>query len=451
VVNISTSGRVPNLALRAARQRMRLSQAEFALAVRTAGNALGEPNECTKRLVQKWESGEHAVCRPNYRRALQKVTLTPFEQLGFAGGPIPLPAESQDAGAGEGAARGPRPWDTPFVAGVEDGPAERLRFALQRPSRADPAAVAVVEAGTLRMFDLERHCPAAQLTGTVARHMESAAALLAGARPEQLRRKLAATGGRSAALAGWLALDQGDFAGAHKNWDSALAAARYAGDGPLLACVLTYLSHSAARRGDHSTAWQLAHTAGTHGGADPRSRAWMSVRAAEEAALLGERRAAQAALDIALDCGLDLTAARPGTPAAPWVRFFDRAALAGRAAGVYGRLGDLRASRAAAGIALRSVPPDQVKERALILAEAACACARTSELDLAVRCAVEALDLANRLESTMARQRLRTLVPLLGRHRTHKAVAELLPRLSSEVQVRGSGERRYSQTDQGPG
>lgn len=52
-------GRTKNLELRRARQSMRLSQAQFAEAVRTAGNAMGVPNGCSKRLVQKWENGEH--------------------------------------------------------------------------------------------------------------------------------------------------------------------------------------------------------------------------------------------------------------------------------------------------------------------------------------------------------------------------------------------------------
>jgi DNA-binding transcriptional regulator YiaG len=46
-----------NTALRAVRDGLRLSQDEFARAIREAGERLGEPNDCTKRLVQRWESG----------------------------------------------------------------------------------------------------------------------------------------------------------------------------------------------------------------------------------------------------------------------------------------------------------------------------------------------------------------------------------------------------------
>jgi len=33
-------------------------------------HGLTAPNHCTKRLVQKWESGEHSACRPDYLRVL---------------------------------------------------------------------------------------------------------------------------------------------------------------------------------------------------------------------------------------------------------------------------------------------------------------------------------------------------------------------------------------------
>src|SRR5947209_19061885 len=78
--------RRPNDTLRAIRLSLHMSQSDFAGAIRQAGETLGEPNSCTKRLVQKWESGEHTVCRPHYRRALERATRRPYAQLGFADG-----------------------------------------------------------------------------------------------------------------------------------------------------------------------------------------------------------------------------------------------------------------------------------------------------------------------------------------------------------------------------
>jgi hypothetical protein len=77
--------REPNEALRAVRQSLLMSQGEFALAVRAAGQRAGEPNDCTKRLVQRWEAGYvSGAPRGNYARALEAVTGQPIENLGFA-------------------------------------------------------------------------------------------------------------------------------------------------------------------------------------------------------------------------------------------------------------------------------------------------------------------------------------------------------------------------------
>jgi transcriptional regulator with XRE-family HTH domain len=74
-----------NTALRSVRESLRLSQEELARAIRSAGERLGEPNDCTKRLVQRWESGLVSTPRGNYARALEFVTGVPVENLGFDG------------------------------------------------------------------------------------------------------------------------------------------------------------------------------------------------------------------------------------------------------------------------------------------------------------------------------------------------------------------------------
>ena len=428
-MTVSAARRVPNQTLRAIRLALRLSQNEFAAAIRHAGESLGEPNTANKRLIQKWESGEHAECRPNYRRALEAVTRTQYEQLGFVGAPalpvnqvLPAPRTSQ-AAARRRALGDLSPSD---AAG---GPGDRLRFALERPGTADPDGITLAESATAHLFGLEHHQPARQLTASVTRHIDEIAVLLAGTRREPLRRRLATTGGQAAALAGWLAFDRGDSGGAHRYWDSSLAAARYSADGALLACTLTYLSYSSAERGDPATAWQLAHTAVAHAGVDPRSRSWMAARAAEEAALLGERRAALSELDLALGLGSDLRAPAPDEPTAAWSRFFDQASLAAMAATVHGRLGDARAAREAAGWALRALGPAQVKSRAVVLAEVACAAARVGDLDLAGDAGLRAGELTTRLEVTLARRKLRTLLQLLAAHRTAAPVRELIAQL----------------------
>ncbi|HEV3169353.1 MAG TPA: hypothetical protein VGZ32_03405 [Actinocrinis sp.] len=407
-----------------------MSQSEFAAAIRHAGDALGEPNTANKRLVQKWESGEHAHCRPHYRRALQSVTRMPFDQLGFrlAGDDasarpskaVGSPFENRDLVRGES------------LASVGE-PCERLRFALERPGQADLEEIALVETATTQLFDLEHHRPARLLLPAARRHLEDVSALLSGTRRETLRRRLALTGGRTAALIGWLMFDLGDADFTFRYWDAALAAARHAGDGPLLACVLTYQSYAAAERGDPATAWQLAHSAVAHAGPDPRARSWMAARAAEEAARLGEHRAALAELDLAMQLGSTLTTPAPDEPSMPWTRFFYRAMLGAIAANVHGRLGNIPQARDAAAWALRTLTSERVKARALVLAEVACAYARAGEIEIAVESAHQAADLTEQLEITLAYRRLRTLIPMLSPYSTSAAVRELFTRLSSDL------------------
>ncbi|MFJ1590943.1 helix-turn-helix domain-containing protein [Kitasatospora albolonga] len=85
---MTTTAVVPNDVLRAIRIGLRLSQDDFAKVLRRAGVELGEPNEASKRLVQRWESGTSRTPRGVYARALERVTGRPIEALGFA---LPVP------------------------------------------------------------------------------------------------------------------------------------------------------------------------------------------------------------------------------------------------------------------------------------------------------------------------------------------------------------------------
>ncbi|MFI9309377.1 XRE family transcriptional regulator [Streptomyces triculaminicus] len=65
-----------------------MSQDDLAHAIRRAGKEAGEPNDCAKRNVQRWESGVVLCPRPVYARAIERVTGLPIEALGFA---LPVP------------------------------------------------------------------------------------------------------------------------------------------------------------------------------------------------------------------------------------------------------------------------------------------------------------------------------------------------------------------------
>jgi tetratricopeptide (TPR) repeat protein len=404
-----------------------MSQTEFAHAVQRAGDALGEPNVANKRLIQKWESGEHTDCRPNYRRALRRVTGEPFHKLGFTGAP-------EDPGL---AGSYVRPADALLVSGPADGdleslacgPWDRLRFALRPPGQADVDTIGLVQATTDRFFDLERHHRARELLTVVEQEIEDICALLAGTRRETLRRRLALIGGQAAALAGWLAWERSDLLRAQRWWDAALAGARHAVDGPLLACVFTYTTYACVDRADDLAAWELAHAAVAHAGTDARARACAAARAAETAAMAGRRHEAFAELELAITLGGDLTPVGPADPAAPWARFFDRACLWAKAAGIHSRFKNHTEAMSCAERALRLLGPDEVKARAVVLAEVACVAAAAGEVTLAVDCGREAVDLARNLESALAMRALRSLLPVLTAHTAVPAVRDLLHQL----------------------
>lgn len=88
---------VANDVLRAVRINMRLSQDELARRLRDEGARRGEPNDASKRLVQRWESGQVGYPRPVYARALEAVTGLPVEQLGFT---TPVPRAHSDGRGG---------------------------------------------------------------------------------------------------------------------------------------------------------------------------------------------------------------------------------------------------------------------------------------------------------------------------------------------------------------
>ncbi|MFC8347859.1 helix-turn-helix domain-containing protein [Streptomyces sp. NPDC057280] len=89
----------PNSTLRAVRMGLLMSQDEFARAIREAGDQAGQPNDASKRLVQRWESGDTAAPRPVYARALQAVTGLPIEALGFTL-PVPVARVADDGHGG---------------------------------------------------------------------------------------------------------------------------------------------------------------------------------------------------------------------------------------------------------------------------------------------------------------------------------------------------------------
>jgi transcriptional regulator with XRE-family HTH domain len=73
--------RLDGMRLRAARVELGMSQSVFAMAVQDVCQEMGVRTSCTKRLVQKWENGDHGMPLPVYQQAIAKVTGEKIESL----------------------------------------------------------------------------------------------------------------------------------------------------------------------------------------------------------------------------------------------------------------------------------------------------------------------------------------------------------------------------------
>lgn len=108
---------VPNTTLQEVRHRLGLSQDGMARAVREAGDWLGMPNNCTKRVYQLWESGHVKRPRRAYAIALENVTGRPLASLGFD-----TAAERYGVDTDEVMSVGTGPWTPVPDPNVEPGP-----------------------------------------------------------------------------------------------------------------------------------------------------------------------------------------------------------------------------------------------------------------------------------------------------------------------------------------
>jgi transcriptional regulator with XRE-family HTH domain len=72
-----------NTALRDARQAAHLSQSDLARLIRETGFRFGEPNGCTREMVQRWESGKTRRPQGRYLLALERTLGQPAASLGF--------------------------------------------------------------------------------------------------------------------------------------------------------------------------------------------------------------------------------------------------------------------------------------------------------------------------------------------------------------------------------
>lgn len=300
-------------------------------------------------------------------------------------------------------------------------PWQRLTETLERGYAPDPTAITLIEDRTVELFRMEEFAASSTILDALNNHSTAVRNLLGSTHQEQSRRRLLSSAGETEALAGWLQYDLSQPRQARAHYNRALELAQEAGDGPLNACVLNYISYllSSQDRPDEA-AGVLADADQYVRGSAATTHAWISSRHAEEAARLGQHSIAERSLERAFTA---YDYARPHYERA-WTSFLVPSRLGSLAVSTYGRLHHPETDQLANSL-LGSLPPTNEKLRAIVLADLALSAARNNDLDRAGQLADEAMPMALSTEGSMAQDRLWELtenLPVGGRQGTAEHV-----------------------------
>lgn len=211
-------------------------------------------------------------------------------------------------------------------------PWERLSRAVSMGKEIDPEAAAALIDRACALHVSERHLTARQLQGEVESHLDAVTAALP--RAGKSERALTIAAGETAALAGWVAWDMGDYPPAQAYYRATMDCAKAAGHPPLRALALAYASYGAAS--PQKAAELLTQAAkDVRGPGNAAAAAWIYGRLAEEAAQIGDDLNALRALDRARFAYefADHTAEQA------WVAFVTPYRMDSLALSVYGQLG----------------------------------------------------------------------------------------------------------------
>jgi tetratricopeptide (TPR) repeat protein len=414
---VSVADRVPNLVLAEVRDALNLSQEEFAARIRAAGAELGEPNDCNKRQVQRWELGETRSARPVYRRALERATGRRYAELGFHGG-----ERSQSAVVDRRTVLGS---SAMFAALLAAAPHVDQ---LTAGRRIDAGAVEAIRVRTARFRRLDDHLGGADTYRLYIGELESTGTLLdRGSYTEATGRQLAGLYAEQAQQAGWAAFDAGWQAQAEQLYRASLDAARVAGDAPLAGNALALLAYQAGATGRDSveTAAAAYREAGPHASAGVR--ALLLQRLAWAHAIRGQITGAVQALQVAGEAVDE----HEGTETPDWAAWADgreQRIITGRCWSELGR--PLRAVPILESV-LGEYEDSHARDKAMYLTWLAGAYVDAGEVEQAAVTTARALDLAADVASARPAQRVAVVVRRLEPHRGLPAVRALLERASA--------------------
>ncbi len=398
----------PNLRLRALREARSESRSEFARALRTLAESMGENLACDERRVARWERGEVNWPRSAYRRVLSALLGLPIEQLGFqppdrvaeaiAGSPdVTTSSMRQHRGtlAPGSAAAGADEGGIPFARPGDRGAAARR--AQPEPLFGpvldlSPETLESLESAVLDLCREYGQAPVREVIGLAQKRLALVGRLLQDAmRPPERRRLLVVCGWLSAVL-GCALFDAGQRRRAETQRAAVRELGTQAGHFELAAWADEMSTWFALSEGRFSDALAAAQAGAVLAG-NSSAAARLALHEAKSAARLRERRLAEAALERARAI-ID----RLSWPFDELNHFaMDEATLAAHAATAYLWLGDDTAAEDCAWqVLVHQLRPDGATRHPMRIAEIRCTlatvAARRHDLDQAVYFGLLALD-----------------------------------------------------------
>jgi hypothetical protein len=388
--------------------------------------------DVTKRTVQRWESGAPIgdTGQTSLSTLLAQAPSNVATRFDYLRESSEDDVKRREALAGAVAGAG-------ALASLGLGNAAARADQLMAGARPDAAAVELMRSTLWQAMRLDDAMGSRAAMGMVAAQQQVTEAMLRSC-TESLRGQLLSLHGEWTAFAGCLAWDCGDHTTASRLYHAAHGYAHDAADDDLAAYVLCHLSQLAVWEGrgriavDHATAarsW-AAQTS------DHRLRAYVSMRAAHAAAVIGMRKPCMDALDEAADQLEIAHIAEPVGPPESRAYFVSAPLLIAFRGECLSLLGDHAAAVVATGNAVQAMPETVPRDRGITLLELARAHVRTNDVDAAADAIGDAAALAGtnrspRLASAIVAER-HHLSPWVGT----RAVKELDARLAEHAIVR---------------
>ncbi|MFE9007388.1 Tat pathway signal protein [Streptomyces sp. NPDC007875] len=317
-------------------------------------------------------------------------------------------------------------WADPPAGTTAPGPAARV-------GKED---VAGIEQLVRHFRDLDGRHGGALFRAAIVAQLQDVTELLAHGRTSTpaVDRRLRQTAVDLAQLAGWTAHDAGYYGTAQRYWTHAITLARQAQDPGRGAEVMSRLAHQMVYLGRPDDALQLLDVAGRTAAAahNLRLTAMLTAQRGRMLAAVGDAQASLATLAQAQE---HLARAEEnGERVEEWIAYFTAAELAGATAVAYRDLHTLHGKpvgKASVHFATAIEQRGAGYERVRAMDMVGMAAAHLEEDNLEEACAVagQALDLAERLDSTLIRSRVLTLATATDRVSSHPQVVELHQRL----------------------